>query len=439
MKSFTPHPIDEIINCIENGTYDKELENVYCCGNAFDYQKQRYIKALQTFENEFGKQQVNIFSAPGRTEIGGNHTDHQYGQVLAASVNLDMIAVVERREDGVIRIVSEGHEVVEISSKEINWNIDSGTSASLVMGVLAGFKNRDYIVGGFNAYMTSDVHSGLGLSSSAAYETLIGTILSGLYNEMSISPVEIAIIGQYAENVFFGKPCGLMDQLACSVGGMIHIDFQDPENPKVEKIVRADESQPQTFDFGQHGYDICIVDTGASHENMTDEYAAIPGEMKDVAQYFDKEVLRDISIEDVVANVNEIRERYGDRSLLRTMHFLKENVRVARQVGCLKKDDILGFLEEVKNSGDSSYKYLQNVYSSSNICKQEISVALCMSEMFLNGQGVVRVHGGGFAGTIQALVKKEISESYKEQMNSMYKRDACQIVSIREQGGVQVI
>lgn len=472
MKSFNPHPIDEIINNIENGTYDKVLEDIYFHGRigqsgvSLDYQKTRYVKALQAFENEFGKEKVSIFSAPGRTEIGGNHTDHQHGQVIAASVNLDMIAVVAKRQDDIIKIVSKGHDTVELSAKDIDWNIPSGTSASLVMGMLEGFVSRNYAVGGFNAYITSDVPSGLGLSSSAAYETLIGTILSGIYNDMNISPVEIGVIGQYAENVFFGKPCGLMDQLACSVGGLIHIDFANPDNPKVEKIGRegqvekVDEAPRQGkvnkveeaceqgksdniikegFDFSRHGYHICIVDTGASHENMTDEYAAIPGEMKAVAEYFGKEVLRDVAIEDVVENMKEIRARFGDRSLLRTMHFLGENERVGKQVGYLKKDDIKGFLEMVKASGDSSYKYLQNVYSSSNICKQEISVALCMSEMLLNGRGVVRVHGGGFAGTIQAFVRSEISEYYKEQMNAMYKKDACQIVSIREQGGVRVI
>lgn len=445
MKSFNPHSIDEIINNVEDGIYDKVLENIYChgrtgqSGNNIVYQKSRYIKALQAFENEFGKAQVSVFSAPGRTEIGGNHTDHQHGQVIAASVNLDMIAVVARRDDGVIRIVSKGHETVEISTKEIDWNIPSGTSASLVMGMLAGFINRDYNVGGFSAYITSDVPSGLGLSSSAAYETLIGTILSGIYNNMSISPVDIAIIGQYGENVFFGKPCGLMDQLVCSVGGLIHIDFEEPDNPKVEKIGREGQINKEGFNFSRHGYDICIVDTGASHENMTDEYAAIPGEMKMIAEYFDKDVLRNITMKDIVDNIDDLRNNFGDRSVLRAMHFLGENERVGQQVSCLEQDDVEGFLELVKASGNSSYKYLQNVYSSSNICKQEISVALCMSEMLLNGQGVVRVHGGGFAGTIQAFVKKEISENYKEQMNAMYKVDACQIVSIREQGGVQVI
>ena len=271
---------------------------------------------------------------------------------------------------------------------------------------------------------------GAGLSSSAAFETLIGTILSGLYNEMSVSPVEIAIIGQYAENVYFGKPCGLMDQMACSVGNLVHIDFKNPKNPEVEKL---------NFNMSEHGYSLCITDTKGSHADLTDEYAAVPQEMKAVANYFGKEVLRDVSYADVIREIPTLRKILGDRSVLRAVHFLCENERVVKEVNALKWGDMNLFLDNVKESGDSSFKYLQNVYSSNDVENQNISIALMMSDVLLKTEGVSRVHGGGFAGTIQAFVKNDFVASYKAQMDNLFGEGSCKDLRIRKYGGMKVL
>ena len=289
---------------------------------------------------------------------------------------------------------------------------------------------RGYSVGGFRAYATSDVLIGAGLSSSAAFEILIGTILSGLYNDRSISAIEIAIIGQYAENVYFGKPCGLMDQMACSVGNLVHIDFKDPKNPEVEKL---------NFNMSEHGYSLCITDTKGSHADLTDEYAAVPQEMKAVAKYFGKEVLRDVSYADVIKEIASLRKALGDRSVLRAVHFLCENERVVKEVNALKRGDMNLFLNTVKESGDSSFKYLQNVYSNHDVENQNISIALMMSDILLKTEGVSRVHGGGFAGTIQAFVKNDFVETYKAQMDHIFGEGSCKDLRIRKYGGMKVI
>ena len=296
--------------------------------------------------------------------------------------------------------------------------------------MVSGFLNRKHKVGGFSAYIISDVLIGAGLSSSAAFETLIGTILSGLYNDMSISAIEIAIIGQYAENVYFGKPCGLMDQMACSVGNLVYIDFEDPKNPIVEKI---------EFDMEKQGYSLCITDTKGSHANLTDEYAAVPKEMKYVAGYFGQDVLRGITVEDIMKNISNLRDECGDRSVLRALHFVNENIRVYKEVEALKNGDFKQFLNCVKLSGDSSYKYLQNVYSNSDVQCQNVSVALAISEEVLQENGVSRVHGGGFAGTIQAFVKNSYVEEYIRNMNLVFGEDSCSDLRIRKYGGIQVI
>jgi len=416
---------------IKNSEFDGKLLDIYGEEKQLEYQKKRYTDAISKFENYYGEGDITIFSAPGRSEIGGNHTDHQHGEVLAASINLDAIGIVKKTDDGVVRVLSDNYPEAVISLEELGIKQEEKeTTLSLVKGVLAGFTEHDLKIGGFCAYITSDVLIGAGLSSSAAFETLIGTILSGLYNDMSVSPILIARIGQYAENVYFGKPCGLMDQMASSVGNLVHIDFNNPAEPIVEKV---------DFSIEEHGYSLCITDTKGSHADLTHEYAAIPTEMKAVATYFDKEVLRDVSAEDMFANMSNIREKSGDRSVLRALHFINENKRVEKEVAALKSGEILEFLRLVKESGDSSYKYLQNVYSNSDIEHQNVSLALAVSEMFLGENGVCRVHGGGFAGTIQAFVKNDMVGAYQDCMNGVFGEGACNALRIRKYGGIQVL
>ena len=420
-----------MIKMIENGELDDRLLDIYVDATKLAYQKGRYVSALTYFETYYGASDVTIFSAPGRSEVGGNHTDHQHGEVLAASINLDTIAVVRATEDKKIKIISDDYDEVVISLDDLEAREDEKeTTTALIKGVLAGFVEGGYKVGGFCAYATSDVLIGAGLSSSAAFETLIGTILSGLYNDMNVSPVEIAMIGQYAENVYFGKPCGLMDQMACSVGNLVHIDFENPKDPKVEKL---------DFNMSEHGYSLCITDTKGSHADLTAEYAAVPQEMKRIANHFEKEVLREVEVIDVIKAIPQLREKYGDRSVLRALHFFTENERVQKEVNALKWGDMNLFLDNVKESGDSSFKYLQNVYSNNDVENQNISIALMMSDVLLKTEGVSRVHGGGFAGTIQAFVKNDFVVPYKMQMDSIYGEGSCKDLRIRKYGGMKVI
>ncbi len=421
----------EMIATIQNGGLDEKILDIYVDATKLTYQKERYVRAIRTFESNYGAGDAQIFSAPGRSEVGGNHTDHQHGEILAASVNLDTIGIVRKTEDNQIRIKSDDYDEVVISLDDIGVKEEEKeTTTALIKGVVAGFVERGYRIGGFYAYETSDVLIGAGLSSSAAFETLIGTILSGLYNDMSISAIEIAIIGQYAENVYFGKPCGLMDQMACSVGNLVHIDFKNPKKPEVEKL---------DFNMSEYGYSLCITDTKGSHADLTDEYAAVPLEMKKIANHFGKEVLREVRLADVVQSIPQLREKYGDRSVLRALHFFTENERVQKEVNALKWGDMNLFLDNVKESGDSSFKYLQNVYSNSNVENQNISIALMMSDILLKTEGVSRVHGGGFAGTIQAFVKNDFVLPYKMQMDSIYGEGSCKDLRIRKYGGIQVM
>ena len=422
---------DILIQSFLDGLYDERLLDVYADETRIYYQRERYINAIKKFEQCYKPGDVEIFSAPGRTEICGNHTDHQNGEVLAASVNLDTMGVVRKTDDNVIRLVSDNYDEIIIRLDDVSVKEkEKETTTALIKGVVSGFLERNYSVGGFQAYITSDVLIGAGLSSSAAFETLIGTILSGLYNCGKISATEIAIIGQYAENVYFGKPCGLMDQMASSIGNLVHIDFANPECPYVEKI---------DFDMEKYGYRLCITDTKGSHADLTDEYAAIPKEMKLVAKYFGKEVLRDISINDVLDNITDLRKKLGDRCVLRTLHFIYENKRVQKEVSALKAGNIGAFLDDVKASGNSSFKYLQNVYSNQDIKNQNVSLALFVSEMFLGQNGVCRVHGGGFAGTIQAFVKNGYVENYKYEMDKIFGKDSCKDLRIRKYGGIKVL
>ena len=396
----------------KSGAKDELLLDIYLDENKLAYQRDRYAAAIEQFEKLYGAAEVSIYSAPGRSEIGGNHTDHQNGEVLAASVNLDAIAIVEKTDDGLVKVVSGDYPMITVDVNDLEKNdSEEGTTLSLIKGVLAGIKERGGNVGGFKAYVTSDVLIGAGLSSSAAFETIIGTITSGLYNDMTISAVDIAIIGQYAENVYFGKPCGLMDQTASSVGNLVHIDFADKANPVIEEV---------SCDLGKYGYSLCITDTKGSHANLTPDYAAIPAEMRAAAAVFGKEVLHGVTMEELIEKSAEVRAAAGDRALLRAIHFVSENVRVQQEVAALKAEDFDGFLRVVKASGDSSYKFLQNVYTNSDVQHQNVSVALAISETILGDHGVCRVHGGGFAGTIQAFVKNEAVAEYKATMDNVF-------------------
>ncbi len=421
----------EVLELINTGKLDSNLIDIYVDSSRLEYQRNRYTDAVKKFEQYYGSTDVKIFSAPGRSEIGGNHTDHQNGEVLAASVNLDAIAIVEKTEDGLVKVVSGDYPMITVDVNNLEKkDSEEGTTLSLIKGVLAGIKERGGNVGGFKAYVTSDVLIGAGLSSSAAFETIVGTITSGLYNDMTISAVDIAIIGQYAENVYFGKPCGLMDQMASSVGNLVHIDFADKKNPVIEGV---------SCDLVKYGYSLCITDTKGSHADLTPDYAAVPAEMRAAAAVFGKEVLHGVTMEELIEKSAEVRAAAGDRALLRAIHFVNENVRVQQEVAALKADDFEGFLKVVKASGDSSYKFLQNVYTRHDVQHQNVSVALAISETVLGANGVCRVHGGGFAGTIQAFVKNETVAEYKATMDKVFGEGSCQVLKIRKYGGMKVL
>ena len=419
----------ELKKQFSNKEFDSLLTDIYLDDSKMEYQRNRYVKAMEKFEELYGEAEVEIYSAPGRSEVSGNHTDHQHGEVLAASINLDAIAVVKKND--IIRVVSDDYDMITISLDDIaKKEEEEGTTTALIKGVLAGLRTRGNAIGGFDAYITSDVLIGAGLSSSAAFETVIGTIVSGLYNDMKVSAVDIAIIGQYAENVYFGKPCGLMDQMACSVGSLVHIDFADKENPVIDLV---------NVDFAKYGYSLCITDTKGSHADLTHEYAAVPAEMRAVAAVLGKEVLHGTSMEDLLNNAEEIREKAGDRAFLRALHFVTENVRVQNAVASLREEDFDGFLKMIKSSGDSSYKYLQNVYTNQDVRHQNVSVALAVSDAILGNNGVCRVHGGGFAGTIQAFVKNDAVKEYKEALDSVFGEGACAVLKVRKYGGMKVL
>ena len=371
-----------------------------------------------------------VFSAPGRTEISGNHTDHQRGCVLAAAVNLETVAEVTYNNRNCIRVCSEGYAPVEVGLSDLAVHPEEvNTTAALVRGVAAAFVQRGAKLAGFDAAVKSTVLPGSGLSSSAAFEVLIGTILNELFFEKKLNAVEIAQIGQYAENVYFGKPCGLMDQTASSVGGMVYIDFADPKHPAVEKV---------DFDFAGAKHALCIVDSGADHADLTDEYAAVPQEMKAVAAYFGKEVLTEVAEADFYKEIPALRKAYGDRAVLRAVHEYQENDRVRRQVAALKSSDFEAFLKMVTESGHSSYMYLQNVIPAGYVQHQDMAVALALCEKYLQGRGAYRVHGGGFAGTVQAFVPLDILDGFKAGIEAALGTGSCHVLSIREKGGYRI-
>ena len=382
------------------------------------------------FAAAFGSVPTCYYSAPGRTEIGGNHTDHQRGRVLAAAVNLDTVAAVRPNDSDAIRIQSDGYPMYEVKLTELKpTETEINTTPALVRGIAARFTELGCTVSGFDAYCESTVLPGSGLSSSAAFEVLIGTIINDLYFDNKVTAPEVAKIGQFAENVFFGKPCGLMDQMASAVGNLVTIDFFDKDHPAIE---------PVDFDFSSCGHALCIIDSGADHADLTDEYAAVPGEIKAIAAHMGKEVLSQIDEKDFYAKIPELRKACGDRAVMRAIHFYQENARVPLQVEALKNGDFDGFLQLVKQSGYSSYMYLQNVIPAGYKSHQEVGVALAVCEHYLNGRGAYRVHGGVFAGTIQAFVPYDILDGFVAGLDAILGEGACHVLSIRPQGGVRM-
>lgn len=423
--------IQSLKNSITNGEFDARFKRAYVTDEAVKAQHERYVSLAEDFAALFGEERdARLFSAPGRTEVGGNHTDHNHGRVLAASINLDAIAVAAKNDENIVRVKSRGYnmDVCDITDLEIKED-EKGHSPALVRGMCAGFKKYGYEIGGFDACTMSSVLSGSGLSSSAAYEVLVGTMLNYLYNDGKVDAITIAKIAQYAENVYFDKPCGLMDQMACSVGGFVTIDFNNPAEPVVNEV---------KFDFASSGHSLCIVDTKGSHSDLTDDYAAIRSEMEAVAGFFGKNVLREVDEDEFKKNIPAIREKVGDRAVLRAIHFFADNARVLKEVDALKKGNFDEFKAYILESGDSSYKYNQNVFSTKKPLEQPVSLALSLSESVLRGKGAWRVHGGGFAGTIQAFVPNEILADYKNAMESVFGEGSCYVLIIRPVGGVEI-
>ena len=400
--------------------------------SAVSAQIQRYRRLFSGFAETFGPcGRAALFSAPGRTEIGGNHTDHQHGRVLAGSIDLDIIAVAAPNGEGVIRLKSEGFpmDVVELDDLEIHPE-EYNRSVSILRGIAAWFARQGCRLEGFNAYTVSNVFKGSGLSSSAALEVLLGNIFNSLFHDGKCTPVQLAQIGQYAENVYFGKPSGLLDQMGSSMGGMVTIDFQDNDHPVVEKI---------DFDFASAGHALCIIDSGADHADLTDEYAAVPGELKKVCAHFGKSVLREVPEADFYASLPALRRECGDRAVLRAIHIYDENRRVQEQIAALRRNDFPAFLAQVRLSGLSSWRYLQNVVPAGYKEHQEVAVALAAAERLLNGRGACRVHGGGFAGTIQAFVPLDMLEGFKSGMEQVLGDGRCHVLSVRSVGGVRLV
>lgn len=416
---------------LASGDFDARLKEVYLSDKAVADQKERDAVIIDEFVKLFGdSDSIELFSAPGRTEVGGNHTDHNHGKVLAAGVDLDTVAAAAKRGDNIIVEKSFKFDALEVDITDLDVHKEEfGKSSGLIRGICAGFVSRGYKIGGFNAASMSRVLSGSGLSSSAAYEVLIATILNHLYNDGSISDVEIAKIAQFAENKYFGKPCGLLDQMTSSVGGFITIDFEDPSKPIINKV---------DFDFASCGHALCIVDTGGNHADLTDDYASIRKEMESAAEVFGKSVLREVDEDELMKNISLVREKVNDRAVLRAMHFYAENKRVDAEIAALGSGDFEQFKKLVIESGRSSYMYNQNVFTASDVKHQGVSLALAMCEYLLTGKGAWRVHGGGFAGTIQAFVPVDMLSDFCEKIEAVFSKGSCYVLSVRPFGGIKL-
>ena len=420
--------ITEIKQKIENGAFDKDFAMLYGDVSAA---RARYSAACDSFCGIFPERDgIRLFSAPGRTEVGGNHTDHQHGCVLAGGVNLDVIAIVAPNVDNKVRIKSEGYDMDVIDIAELEKNeAEHGRASALIRGVLSRFKELGCALSGFNAYTTSNVLKGSGLSSSAAFEVLVGNIVNGMFFENKADEITIAKIGQYAEREYFGKPCGLLDQMASSLGGFTYADFFDPSEPITEKI---------NLDIHSFGYTLCVVDTGGNHANLTQDYADITIECKKISNALGVDFLRDADSDRFYKSIPELRRSCGDRAVLRAFHFFNEQNRVEEQKAALKAGDFESFLRLVNESGNSSYDYLQNLYSNSDVAEQGLPLAIAFTKRFLNGRGACRVHGGGFAGTIQCYIPTEILADYKKMIESVFGCGSCCVLNIRPVGGYEI-
>ena len=422
------------INAVDTGEFDSSFTLLYGIKQeALPEERCRYLDAMVAFEEAFGGNQREyfVFSAPGRTEICGNHTDHNNGRVLAAAVDLDIIAIASPNNENMIRVQSAGFnrtDAVDLSDLSVNQE-RKGNARSLMAGVAAGIRARGGSVSGVDIYTTSRVSRGSGLSSSAAFEVCLGTALNCIFNDGRLSPLEIAQIGQYAENEHYGKPCGLMDQTACAVGGAVEFDFENPQNPAVTKL---------DFNLAKHGYSMVITNTGGSHSDMDGEYAAIRAEMESIAVHFGKITLRGVTEASVLTELPRLREEAGDRAVLRALHYFAENQRVVKMTAAIKSGDVDSFLHLVRDSGHSSYEYVQNAYNPNDPRQQGIPVALALSGRILGRRGAARLQGGGFAGTIQAFVPEDLLVSYCELLQSVFGKDACTVVKIRDHGGVML-
>ncbi len=426
---------EKAISELSDGKLDSALSGLYADKTALPYHKDRLIRLTRLFGEIYpdtAEGELRFFSAPGRTEIIGNHTDHNRGICIAAAIDLDAVACVRKRDDMTVRVKSAEYpktDVVDITSLD-PVAAEASHSSALIRGIAAGFVKNGYKVGGFDAVTMTDVKSGSGLSSSAAFEVLIATVMNYLYNDGQIPPDEIAKIGQFSENKFFMKPCGLMDQMASAVGGFVEMDFKDPAAPGFKKI---------PFDITKYGYRICITDTKGDHSDLTDDYSAIRGEMEAVAGFFGKSCLRECSLDQVLANAAELKKEFGDRAVLRAIHFFKENDRVDELSKVLGTGDIDAYLALIRSSANSSYKFNQNVFTPKKPKEQPIALAICLSEHVLGDRGACRVHGGGFAGTMQAYVPEDLLDEYKKTIDSVFGEGSCMVVSIRDKGGCEII
>ena len=417
---------DLMVQKLETPEVAEELARLYGKDEqTVRFQQTRYAGLIRKHRDLFGDRgEIALISAPGRTEIGGNHTDHNHGRVLAASVNLDALCAVTPREDLQVRFHSEGYPAIEMDLTDLSVRPEEeGTTRALIRGVAAGMAEAGYKIGGFDAVVTSTVAGGSGLSSSAALEVMLTGVLDALYNRFDMPFVLRAQIGQRAENAYFGKPSGLLDQMASAAGGLVTVDFRDPAKPEVRAL---------QYDFAQKGYSLVVVATGGSHADLTDQYAAVPAEMKAVARIFGQEVLRGVSLEQLMEHAGEIRKEAGERALMRAVHFVTEDERVPEQVKALEEDRIGDFLQLIIESGRSSYMYLQNVYAPKT--DQSLSLALCMAEQMLQGKGAWRIHGGGFAGTTLNFVPTEDVERFVKTMNRTFGESACTVLNIRPEG-----
>ena len=420
---------NELIQFLKDGALSK-YSSLYA---DLDHATARMIEAIEAFGKNYGEDRdIEVFSVPGRTEIIGNHTDHNHGKVMAGAINRDILAIVSRNDDNVIRFCSEGYSKDQINISDVTSpeKFRKFTSRALVAGMVNAFIEAGHAVGGYDAYSCTEVLKGSGLSSSAAFEVMIGNILNHLYNDGKVDNKEIAKYAQYSENVYFGKPCGLMDQMACAVGGFVYIDFEDNKNPIVESV---------DLSLSDAGYSLCIVNTGGSHAGLNEDYASVPAEMKAVAAYLGKDVLRGLTEEDILRAVPMLRKRSGDRAILRAIHFVRENDRVEQALKALKNKDLQEFYKIILASGRSSYQYLQNVYTNQNPFEQGISLALCVADGVLSGKdGAFRVHGGGFAGTIQAFVRNEDLDGFVSKMNAVFGEGAAMPLNVRPLGAVKL-